>query len=123
MATVTGASIIFGFGMTLAMAKKRDPNFFNKGLMGSKEIPESGSSLALRALGWGTLYSVSGFSLFCFGVWKLMGVSNLREFREKMQSMMSFVPKKPMESQGRSDFKNFGELLQYVLDEDERKQK
>lgn len=45
--------------------------------MPTKELPESGSSLAMKALGWGTFYAVSGFSIFCFGVWKLMGVKDV----------------------------------------------
>jgi len=121
LASVTGASILFGFGLTLAMAKKRDPNFFSKGLVGSKDIPESGGSLALRALGWGTLYSVTGFSAFCFLVWKAIGVNNLPEFREKMQRIMPKIPKN--EPQGRTEFKNLRELLQYVIDESEKGKK
>ena len=91
MTSIAGASILFGFGMTLAMAKKRDPTFFAKGFLSSpvtsseqtiakktaQELHESGSRLAVRALGWGTLYAVSGFSLFSYSVWKLMGVRDV----------------------------------------------
>lgn len=91
MTSVAGASILFGFGMTLAMAKKRDPTFFAKGFLSTpvtssgqttatktaQELHESGSKLAARALGWGTLYAVSGFSLFSYSVWKLMGVRDV----------------------------------------------
>ena len=48
-----------------------------QGLSGTKEVPESGADLAIRALGWATLYSFGGFSLFCYGVWKMLGVSNV----------------------------------------------
>jgi hypothetical protein len=91
MTSIAGASILAGFGMTLAMAKKRDPIFFAKGFLSSpsnsavkagnrsvnQELHESGSRLAIKALGWGTLYAVSGFSLFSLAVWKLMSVQNV----------------------------------------------
>ena len=53
---------------------------FFQGIHGTREIPESGVSLATRALARGTVYSVAGFSLFCFTVWKLMGVNNVSTF-------------------------------------------
>ncbi|XP_076308285.1 LOW QUALITY PROTEIN: transmembrane protein 242-like [Tachypleus tridentatus] len=118
LAGVAGASLVFGFGMTLAMAKRKDPTFFTKGLVGSKEVPESGGSLAVRALGWGTLYAVCGFGLFCFGVWKSLGVQNLKEFRQKMGEMLPQIPKK--EPQGRTEFENLRELLNYVIEESEK---
>ena len=92
---------MFGFGTTLAAAKKKDPHFFDRGLTGQfdqqtgnssvnesvtamrKRIPgsipvgEPGASLALRALGWGTLYAVTGCSLLFYGVWKLMAVNDV----------------------------------------------
>lgn len=50
---------------------------FNKGLVGSIELTETGSQLALRALGWGSLYAITGTALFCYGVWKLSGATNV----------------------------------------------
>lgn len=70
---VAGASMLGGFGMTLGMAKKKDPHMFNKGMMGARELQEAGGALAMRALGWGTFYAVTGFSIFCFCAWKLTG--------------------------------------------------
>ena len=103
LAGVTGVSILFGFGTTLAAAKKKDPHFFDRGLSGTFDDPqpatpsapgasasgvrhgarrsmaaaESGASLALRALGWGTVYSVAGCSLLFYAIWKMMGVQNV----------------------------------------------
>lgn len=95
---MTGVSVLFGFGATLAAAKKRDPHFFDQGVTGRFEnaaetqaassmvakhkrsiaVPmESGASLAARALGWGTLYSVAGCSVLFYGIWKLMGVNDV----------------------------------------------
>lgn len=118
LTSLTGASIIGGFGMTLAMAKKQDPRNFAKGIHGTHEIPESGISLATRALARGTLYSVAGFSLFCFTVWKLMGVNNLAEFRYKVGTWMPKIPKK--ENPGRGDFRTLRDLLTFIIEEDER---
>ena len=74
---MTFISFLGGFGMTLGQAKKKDLQMYNKGVMGTRELHEAGSALALRALGWGTFYAVSGFSLLCFGIWKLMGVNDV----------------------------------------------
>ncbi|XP_035211812.1 transmembrane protein 242-like isoform X2 [Stegodyphus dumicola] len=119
--SVTGISLLGGFGMALAMAKKKDPSFFLKGMMPTKDMPESGGSLAMRALGWGTFYAVTGFSAFCFGVWKLMGVNNLQEFRYKVGNILPEIPK--TENPGRSDFKNLREFLNYIVEESEKSKK
>lgn len=114
LASVTGISVLFGFGMTLAMAKKRDPHSFLKGL-DATSLPESGASLALRALGRGTLYSVSAFGVFCFVTWKLLGVHNLQELREKLQSAMPAIRRS--KGEGRSDFGSIRELFEYLATE------
>uniref|UniRef100_A0A6M2CSA3 Transmembrane protein 242 n=1 Tax=Rhipicephalus microplus TaxID=6941 RepID=A0A6M2CSA3_RHIMP len=119
LAGVAGAAAIFGFGMTLAQAKKRDPENFAEGLTASQKLHESGSRLALRALGRGTLYSVTGFSIFCFVAWKAMGVSDLQEFRLKVGSFLPRIPKN--EPQGRTEFSSLRDLLNYVIEESDKK--
>ncbi|KAI1286705.1 Transmembrane protein [Halotydeus destructor] len=120
LTSVAGGAALFGFGMTLAMAKRKDPNFFSKGLFGNtKEVPESGGSLALRALGWGTFYAVSGFSAFCYCIWKAMGVKDLQEFRLKAGNALPRIPKS--ENQGRTEFSGLNDLIQYIIDEDKKK--
>ncbi|XP_064594801.1 transmembrane protein 242-like [Liolophura sinensis] len=121
LTTVTGFSLLFGFGMTVMMAKKRDPTMFTKSLLGSREIPESGGALALRALGWGTLYSVTGVGLLSLLVWKLLGVKSAEELREKMQTKFPQIPKN--NPPGRSEFKTVRELVDYLIDEDSRGKK
>ena len=74
---VTGISALFGFGATLAAAKKQDPNYFDKGIAGSRGMTETGASLALRALGWGTVYSFAGCGILFFTIWKLLDVKDV----------------------------------------------
>jgi len=135
---VTGVSVLFGFGATLAAAKKSDPHFFDQGVTGRFEnvaetqaasstvgkhrrsivAPiESGASLAARALGWGTLYSVAGCSVLFYGIWKLMGVSDLKEFRVKIGNWLPSVPRNNP-PQGRTEFSGINDLLQYIIDVD-----
>ncbi|CAI9716841.1 Hypothetical predicted protein [Octopus vulgaris] len=120
--TLTTTSLLFGFGTTVAMAKKKDPAMFAKTLIPSREYPVTGHAFAARALAWGTLYSISGVSLLSFAVWKMLGVHNLVEFREKIQSLMPKVSKKQPQ-EGRTEFKNLTDLMQYIIDIDAEEKK
>lgn len=115
---IAGMSVLGGFATTVAMAKKKDPGWFAKGLAATREVHESGGSLAMRALARGSLYAVGGFTLFCLAAWTLSGVSSMSEFRQKTKDTLPSMRKH--EPQGRSEFASVRELVHYLMDEDER---
>lgn len=78
-----------GFAMTVSRVKRRNPNSFMKGVQPHPETEqmESGSSLGLRALAWGSVFAVTGVGTLTFVVCKLMGVHSVEESKVKFQSV------------------------------------
>lgn len=106
----------------MGATKKQDIKSYTKGVQPSiYSLHESGAELARKALLRATIYSVSGFSLFCFGVWKLSGANNFEEFRYKAGTVLPRISKPKSENHGRTEFKNLTDLWQYLIDEDNKK--
>lgn len=77
LASVAGVAAIAGFGKTLAASKRQEQVLVEKGVIENVRLLDAGSSLAMRALGWGTLCAVVGTFSFSYGVWKLSGATNV----------------------------------------------
>ena len=129
LATAGGIGLLAGFSGALAAAKKQDPQSFDQGLVGDAKLQskqrllhESGAKLASRALGYGTLYAVGGFGILVMSLWKLSGASDLQDFRQKAGSILPRIPKNNP-PQSRTEFSGVNDLLQYLIDEDNKKKK
>ncbi|XP_075155263.1 transmembrane protein 242 [Haematobia irritans] len=110
---VGGISALFGFSKTLGKAKKSESKLIEKGGTKTILLLDEGSALAMRALGWGTLYAVLGTGAFCYGVWKLSGAKNMEEFRFKMGSgLPKLTSDQPPTS--RTDFDSLTDLMKYL---------
>ncbi|KAH8354862.1 hypothetical protein KR084_012636 [Drosophila pseudotakahashii] len=111
---VGGVSALFGFSRTLATAKKTDSKVLQQaGTRQGLILMDEGATLALRALGWGTLYAVAGTGAFCYGFWKLSGAKDFQEFRLKMGNALPRITKdEPPAS--RTDFESLTDLMKYL---------
>lgn len=110
---VGGVAALFGFSRTLGRAKREEAAFIAKGGRETLILMDAGSSLALRALGWGTLYAFLGTGAFCYGVWKLSGATNMEEFRKKMGSGLPRLTKTDPPT-SRTEFDGLTDLMKYL---------
>ncbi|KAI5753443.1 hypothetical protein M8J77_000259 [Diaphorina citri] len=106
LTSIAGGSAIFAFSSSLASVKRKDPEWFAKGT-------ETGTSLALRAFKWGSFYSITGCSIFFYGIWKLTGAANMQEFRYKLGTFLPRI-KKNDPPQSRTEFDGLTDLLTYL---------
>lgn len=96
LGSVACLGVIGGFAMTVSRVKKRNPASFMKGVLvnADSDQMESGASVGLKALGWGTILALAGVGSISFGVCKLMGVNSVEEFKVKFQSFAPAIKRK-----------------------------
>ncbi|KMQ91076.1 putative transmembrane protein 242 [Lasius niger] len=116
LSAVTSISALAGFARAVGVARKQDPKYFGEGLSGVKGVNETGASLAIRALGWGSLCAITGCGLFFYGIWKISGATNAEEFRFKMGSLLPKIPKNNP-PQSRTEFEGLTDLLMYISED------
>lgn len=95
------------------MARKKDPNFFSKGMTGSIEMADTGAQLALRALGYGTVLAIVGTGSLCFAIWNLSGAKDLQDFRMKAGSVLPKILKNEIPT-SRTEFEGLNDLMTYL---------
>jgi hypothetical protein len=120
---VTTVGVLSGFSFSLGTTKKRETEeLTNKELRVYHQNHNRGVELARKALLKATLYSVGGFSLFCFSVWKLSGATSFTDFRQKIGSALPRISKEK-DKTGRTEFENLTDLFQFIIDEDNKNKK
>ncbi|XP_037937520.1 transmembrane protein 242 [Teleopsis dalmanni] len=110
---VGGTSALFGFSRALTKAKNTDKELIAQSGKKAVLLMDEGSMLAMRALGWGTLYAVLGTGIFCYGIWKLSGANNMEEFRMKMGSGLPKLTKSEPPT-SRTEFDGLTDLMKYL---------
>ena len=88
---LSAASVVLGFFGALAYAKKQEGATLDKALLPRRGMTESGAKLAFRALGWGTLYAVSGFSVITYGLYEFTKY-RLQQFEQRVQESKKAEP-------------------------------
>lgn len=121
-AFISACGVLGGFGFALGRTKKRETSAKLTQQENATRLFNDGQRLAVRALRRASIYSLTGvFSLSCL-LWLASGrPKSFVEFRQWAGSWLpSIKSRKPKEEEGRTEFKNLTELMQYISDEDEK---
>lgn len=118
---ITTFGVGLGFGISLGSTKKQNSKLL-KNKKNIHYLHASGTELARKALARATLITVTGFSVFCFSVWKLSGANSFEEFRYQIGTYLPKISNKK-EKEGRRDFENLTELWHFLIEEDQKKKK
>jgi len=119
---LTACGLLGGFGIALGRTKKRETTAKLTQKVNATQLFDDGQRLAVRALRRASIYSLTGVLPFTCFLWLISGrPSTLTEFRLWTGSWLpSIKSKKAKENEGRTDFENLTELMQYLIDEDQK---
>ena len=53
-----------------------------------------------------------------FSIWKLLGVTNFKELREKVGTVLPRIPKNPPKPGERTEFSGINDFLGYIIQKD-----
>lgn len=121
-AFLTACGLLGGFGFALGRTKKRETTTKLTKQVNATQLFDDGQRLAAKALRRATFYSLTGVFSFTCLLWLMSGrPKTLQEFRLWTSSWLpSIKSKKKPEDEGRTEFKNVTELMQYLIDEDRK---
>ena len=121
-AFLTACGLLGGFGIAFGRTKKRETTPKLTQQVNATRLFDDGQQLAVKALRRATFYSLTGILSFTCFFWFISGrPKTFTEFRQWTGSWLpSIKGKKDPEIEGRSEFKNLTELMQYLIDEDNK---
>jgi hypothetical protein len=85
--------LLSGFGSALSTLKKESPKLFTKSTILNEKYSNTGLKLAVRALGWGTLYSITSCSMLFYSIWQISGAISFKDFHQKIRKYIRPISK------------------------------
>ncbi|CAF0812667.1 unnamed protein product [Rotaria sordida] len=121
-AFLTACGLLGGFGFAVSRTKKRETTAKLTQQANASILFDDGHHLAVKALRRASIYSLIGVFSFTGFFWLISGKpKTFAEFRMWTGSWLpSIKRKKNKEDEGRTEFKNLTEFMQYLIDEDKK---
>ena len=119
---LTVCGVLGGFGFAVGRTRKRETTPKLAQQVNATKLFEDGQQLAVRALRRATIYSLTGVLSFTCLLWLISGrPKTFADFRQWSGSWLpSIKSKKSSQDEGRTEFANLTELMQYLIDEDKK---
>lgn len=119
---LTVCGVLGGFGFAVGRTRKRETTPKLAQQVNATKLFDDGQQLAVRALRRATIYSLTGVLSFTCLLWLISGrPKTFADFRQWSGSWLpSIKSKKSSQDEGRTEFANLTELMQYLIDEDKK---